>query len=481
MHNGRNITYAEFNDAINTLCSVMSMQVSEKDRIAIAIRSKYEFLVAMVAALRIGKSVVPLNTGLPDEALKINLGDADVSFLVHDNNFERITSLLKGSNSTVAINIDRLDLTKMLRNRTDDKEVSRQPTDEWGVLFSSGTTGVPKGIARDQNSMVTEFLGWCLELGLNRTTSFYLGRPIFYTGGVVLAFSTLLVGGAIILNDFIDDNDPTEVWANYQRTLSSHDVSWAFFVPDQIRAFTSTVETGGSVSNKAENILVMGAPITGQEKINAKRSLASDIVESWGNSESLGTITDPEDLEVRPNSIGRPFVTDELYIVDDSLNLLPANERGRIAGNEEAGFFGYCNRPDETERVKQEKLIVSEDIGHTDVEGFFYISAREQECVIIDGETVMLPSIEQKLRQNPIVKDLCVVAIGSEDAIVELVALIVRAHPQAAEDHDLLGQLNALLLPSERLGRLVHTESLPKVPAGKVDRPAAERLAKEVA
>lgn len=481
MHNGRKVTYSEFNDAINSLCSVMSLQVSEKDRIAVAIRSKYEFLVAMVAVLRIGKSVVILNTGLPDEALKINLEDARVSFLVHDNRFERITSLLNGSGSTVTINIDQLDLTKVPKKWTDDRAVIRQPDDEWGVLFSSGTTGVPKGIQRDQNSMVTEFLGWCLELGLNRATCFYLGRPIFYTGGVVLAFSTLLVGGAIILNDFVDDSNPTEVWTDYQRTLSSNDVSWAFFVPDQIRAFISTVETEEAVSNKARNILVMGAPITGEEKINANRLLASDIVESWGNSESLGTITDPEDIEVRPNSIGRPFVTDELYIVDDNLNPLPANELGRIVGNDEAGFFGYCNRPAETERAKQKKLIVSEDIGHTDVEGFFYISAREQECVIIGGETVMLPSIEQKLRQNPIVKDLCVAAFGSEDATVELVALIVLAHPPAAEEHDLLGQLNTLLLPSERLGRLVYTESLPKVPAGKVDRPAAERLAKEVA
>jgi acyl-coenzyme A synthetase/AMP-(fatty) acid ligase len=432
----------------------------------------------MVAILRAGRSVVLLNTGLPAGALKVNLEDAQVSFLVHDANFKWIAELLKRANESVALNIDLLNLTNPLTKRTDHREVSREPSDEWGVLFSSGTTGIPKGIERDQTSMVTEFLGWCLELGLNRNSKFYLGRPIFYTGGVVLAFSTLLVGGTIILNDFKDDNDPTEVWASYQHTLSLHDVSWAFFVPDQIRAFISMVQRGHSGAMKAEKILVMGAPISGQEKINARRLLGSQIVESWGNSESLGTITDPEDLDIRPSSIGRPFVTDELYIVDDRLNLLTSNESGRIAGNEEAGFFGYCNRPDATERVKQNKLIVSEDIGHTDDEGFFYISAREQECVIVGGETVMLPSIEQKLRMNPNVKDLCVVAVGLEDAAVELVALIVRSPSCALEMQDLLEQLNASLMSSERLSRLIFAQSLPRVPAGKINRRAAEGLVK---
>src|SRR5207248_99335 len=81
------------------------------------------------------------------------------------------------------------------------------PNDEWGIVFSSGTTGPSKAIERNHYSMVTEHLGWCLELQLRRRTPFYIGRPVFYTGGLVLALSTLTVCGCVIVDDFADNED----------------------------------------------------------------------------------------------------------------------------------------------------------------------------------------------------------------------------------------------------------------------------------
>jgi acyl-coenzyme A synthetase/AMP-(fatty) acid ligase len=473
IHNGNVTTYGELNTAVNALCSEIMKVHSGSDRIAVAIRSRFRLLIAMIAVLRTGKSVVCLNSGLDDDALRVNLREAKVWFLIHDKENERIQRLIQSAHT---INIDLL---------TDSQigavgSAPREPRDEWGVLFSSGTTGIPKGIERDQESMVTEFVGWCLELGLTRQTCFYVGRPIYYTGGLVLAFSTMLVGGHVILNDYADDNDVREAWEDYQRTLSSRAVNWAFFVPNQIRGFCDIVAAEGSAPLKADSILIMGAAISGEEKTQAWRLLQSNVIESWGNSESLGTITDPEDIQKRPKSIGRPFVTDELYILDDDrLTKLGPNEKGIIAGNDDAGFLRYCSRPEDTSLAKQNKLIISEDIGYTDDDGFFYVSGRQQDRIVIGDDTVFLTDIESKLRKHPLVKDCCVAPKEPDQVKVELVGVIVVADPLKVSETDFLQQLNALVSPSEQLVHILFLDKIPSVGSGKTDRVKVAALVKE--
>jgi acyl-coenzyme A synthetase/AMP-(fatty) acid ligase len=241
--------------------------------------------------------------------------------------------------------------------------------------------------------MVTELIGWSLELGLTRHTRFYIGRPIYYTGGLVLALATLLVAGTVVLNDYQSDDSAEEVWKDYQRALEEVSIDFAFFIPEQLREFLRFA--AGQRPRTARTILTMGSPITGPEKEQVIRAFDCELVESWGNSESLGTITDPEDVHVRPDSIGRPFLTDEMCIVDEEFRLLRSNLSGRLAGSENAGFLRYSNRPDETNLAKRNELIISEDIGFQDEDGFFYIKGRAQYCVVLpDGSTVFLEDLE---------------------------------------------------------------------------------------
>ncbi|GAI84575.1 unnamed protein product, partial [marine sediment metagenome] len=155
-------------------------------------------------------------------------------------------------------------------------------------------------------------------------------------------------------------------------------------------------------------ILVMGAPISGEEKKKVYEFLKSPIVESWGNSEGLGTITDKEDLFVRPNSIGRPFLTEKLCVVSDDLVECAPKQRGRLAGSEETMFVEYANRPDATNQVKKNNLILSDDIGYIDEENYFYILGRDQETFIVNGQTVFLTDIEENLRNKIGIIESCI-------------------------------------------------------------------------
>ena len=114
--------------------------------------------------------------------------------------------------------------------------------------------------------MVTEHLGWIIELGLNRRTRFYIGRPVFYTGAVVLSMATLLVGGSVVVNDYRNPDDAREVWADYQRTLTTTEINRAFFLPQQIRDFVSFAEQAGLKAMYSSLAAYHGKPIAGSEK-----------------------------------------------------------------------------------------------------------------------------------------------------------------------------------------------------------------------
>lgn len=476
--NGKVYTYRQISSYADQVSLMLDKSRTRSDRVGIAVKSKVGFVVSLVGTIRTGRSAVILNTGLPRDAIRVNVRDTKAKILVYDHENSKIAALVKGRATSVmvekafSVGGRRTSTYTLIRRQV-------QPETEWGVLFSSGTTGIPKGIERDHYSIVTENLGWCLELGLNRATTFYIGRPVFYTGGLVLTLSTFLSGGATVLNDYIDYNNPKEVWTDFQRTLKSIRIDWGFFVPDQIRTFLKLEGNGRRKALSCGTILTMGAPISGDEKVAVVKNLRSKIVESWGNSESLGTITDPEDVVIRPKSIGRPFVTDELMIIDENLNICNPNKIGRIAGGTEAGFLRYSNRPMETQRARKNDLIISEDMGFVDEAGYFYVVGRMQDMVLRGSATIFLSVIESKLSKAFPGQGILVVALGEDNSKVKLLAVESRGHikgtPIKPQD------VNAALAQEEKIDDILVIDNVPLLPSGKVDRVRLKQLAARLA
>ena len=469
---GKSTTYEQLDNLINILCLKINEKYPLSTKISIGVKNKLDFMIGLFAGLRLCKPVVLLNIGLSDEALKTNIEDTAADLLIYDNDSRRIAKLF---NTSSKINITQFSSLNSGKGAKYTAEKEAKSSDLWGILFSSGSTGTPKGIERSQDSMVTEFIGWCLELNLNRKTIFYIGRPAFYTGSIVLSMATFIVNGTIIINNYNDDQNNLAIWKDYQRTFSSMNINWAFFIPDQLRVFIKQIKAGKVTNIKsAELILTMGGPITGNEKTETYTLLKSNIIESWGNTESLGTITDPEDIFIRPNSIGRPFLTDELMIVDDNGNKIQQSDvTGRIAGSEEAGFDKYSNRDKETSRVKQKNLIISDDLGYTDKKGFFYIQGRVQDHVIRNGQSIYISKIESKLRGLKFIKECCVLEELINESDFKLIAF-VNCEKSLVKNKSLdsiKNSINKILLPYESIDEVNIVERIEKVPTGKINKP----------
>ena len=416
-------TYKTLNDHISRLASSVQLLPPEHRRIAVACGNDLSLLTSILAVVRAGRSAVIIPRNLEPEPLAYCLANAAVLAAIADSRSDSTTSLQ--------------------------------------------TVMGPKGIVRDHYSVVVELLGWCLELGLNQNHTFLVGRPVYYTGGLLIALSALLMGSTLVL-------EPSLTWSTYQDVLREQHIHFTFLIPSQLRQFVLEAKECQPSILSADTILLLGEPISGDEKLEARSVLRSAIVESWGNSESLGTITRPEDLDCAPDSIGRPFLTDEMYIVSENGEPLPPGEVGYIAGSQDAAFSEYCANPEATGQALRNNMVVSEDLGYVDDSGLFYIEGRKNEVIEIDGQHLSLVHLENRIRRDGLVRDICIACLPDPTGAAELGAAVVPLEPNnvSPDTAAILHSIVSHLPRGTHVKTLVTLPSLPKTPTGKIIRHA---------
>jgi len=451
------LSFQDLNAIVNYLAENEFCKVSEQC-VPIMIESKVLLLSSIVAAIRCNKVPVILNPYCKTHELEFALDHLGAKAIFAE---ERFTSQIPVRYSTYVL--DALQVEGKLEYST---ALTWPPPDlesTWGILFSSGTTGNPKGIDRSHFSILSELLGWCFELETRRTSHYYIARPLYYTGGLMLAMTCLLVGGKVSLYDrFAPDL--------YLSHLENDLVELSFLVPSQISALIDYVKANG-ITEPAHSrmVLSMGAAFPEQLKIEARKHLRSDILESWGNTEGLGTITTQTDLDQRPSSIGKPFLTDELFIVDESHHRVGANVIGRLSGKVDSHFTRYSHSTNESnETVVEDGMIISEDLGIEDSEGYFYLYGRASDVIATEHGTIYPMLIEKKIASVDGIEEVAV--IGVPAGSFEVPVVVVKLRSQEVNAEALLKRLNAILGEHDKMTQLRIVAEFPKTASGKITK-----------
>ena len=461
-------SYSELLGTLDDICS--SVRSVDSNRIAVLASTKLATAIGVLSTSRCGGSSVVLNPHLPPELIRTCIEEArPEAILVAQEDAQAWKTVAERYKTMAALKHAQFSTSSVRRGVPQRARREPQSDREWAVLYSSGSTGTPKGIERDFQSMHTEFLGWCLELGLGTHSRFYVGRPVFYSGGLALTMSTLLAGGSVVLNE-VDGETAEALVDDIVLTARSGSLDWAFLVPDQVRLLLRSDATR-RLHGCLKGVLVMGAAISGREKQCLATLLRCTVRESWGNSESLGTITDDEMLRECPDSIGRPFLGDRMCIVDEDGNECPTGDVGRLAGDQLAGFTRYTARPTDTDNTKQHNLIISEDLGWCDAKGRFFIGGRVQERVRVGGQDVFLAKLEEELRAHGLVVAFCLTH-RTTDGSVEI-GLVFETG--TTTESQVWACLDRMSTPFS-IARTTDVRALPRTASGKIDRIRASSL-----
>lgn len=449
------LSYAELDRRCEAVRGCLSAALTSQARVGIAVEGKALFVPALVGTIRAGCTAVLCQPGWSGEHLTAVTDDGDIRLFVHDSD----SCLPRRGNGDIVPTV-RLPQAMTQTGVCASAPHKRLVTSEWAMLFSSGTTGRPKGIVRNDLSILNELVCWCLELSLSRSTHFYVGRPLFYTGGLVLTSATLLVGGTVI-------SPPAHSAEAFVEWCSKSPPSYAFLLPRQVAELVE-LSRRRAIDPLNTTILTMGEFIDPDLKREVPGRLGCKIIESWGNSEGLGTIATPEDTVVRPESIGRPFLGDSLAITDDQGQPLPYGQQGRLAGSADSCLSYYQNREDLNRCLIKGDTLISEDVGYQDGNGYFFLVGRTTDFVKRDGIPINLREIERHANRISGVRASCAVALPTPEAVSKILVAVEIPAPTAVTGEELIAPLNAALPPSHRVDDVTVVPELDRNAAGKV-------------
>lgn len=437
---GRRFSYEQLNARSNQVAHAISSTVNKGDRVALLMMNSHEFLTAFFAIAKIGGVVVPLNWRLVPNELEFILKDSGTTVLFYGEEFlpSVVELQSRGDKTDVAqwIHVGSPDTTPSFAsefNSLVDHQPGTEPTvsafndDLLYIMYTSGTTGLPKGVMHTHNTQMAALLT------LNATSDFCVGdrylnpMPLFHVGALSPAMITTYRGLAqILMRSF----DPTKAW----ELVTEERINNALLVPAMLQAMRVTYDPAKHDKKSVRWFLSGAAPVP-VTLIHQYLEMGIDIHQVYGLTETCGPacVTTPDIAIRKAGSTGKSYFHTEVKVVRPDGSECDDNESGEIIISGDHIMTGYWNRPDATAESIRDGWFYSGDMGIRDDEGFIFIQDRLKDMIITGGENVYPAEIENLLLSCPGVADAAVIGVPSEKWGESAIAIAVRKDPELDE------------------------------------------------
>jgi acyl-CoA synthetase (AMP-forming)/AMP-acid ligase II len=466
------LTYAEFNAYVNRWANALvNLNVIRGDSVATILPNSLELLATYWACAKLGAAAVPLSPLLLAEGLVSLLNDAKPRAVISNSEF---SSILKEACSRLAYTpapsfvltdgegpgySNFAALTATVSDAEPDAAV--EAGDLMTVMYTSGTTGLPKGI------MHTHFIR-AMYAGLMASTwRMAPESTILHTGAIVFngALVTMLpafyCGATYILHKQFDANATIE-------SIATHRVTHMMVVPSQIISILHSPRFDPAKLQSLEMILSLGAPLQKVHKDHLNQVLPNRFYELYGVTEGFVTVLDRADAVRKAGSVGVPPPFYELRVVDEKGHECPPGTVGEITGRGPITMPGYANRYDLTAQTLRGDWVYTGDLGYVDNEGYLYLVDRKKDMIDSGGVKVYPKDIEEIAGTHPDVREVAVFGIPHERwGETPLAAVVLRAGANVSAD-DLRDWINGRVAARyQRVERVVIMDDFPRNAAGK--------------
>ena len=349
-------------------------------------------------------------------------------------------------------------------------ELRARARDEAYQMYTSGTTGRPKGVVMGQQAMLALLMQCRFAYRLGRGERMLMVAPMYHVAGALWAGYTASCGASLWL---MTDFEPGEV----VRALDEERISFAFLVPSMIQTCLTQVPDVAKRRFESLDLLTYGAaPIAESTLRRALEVFDCEFVQSFGMTEApcLTYLTHADHeraLAGQPDlllSTGRAGPGSELKIVDEQDRELPAGEIGEICGRGPQLMTGYWNLPEASAEALRGGWMHTGDAGCLDAEGFLYIKDRVKDMIVSGAENIYPREVEDVLFAHPAVADVAVIGVPSERWGEEVKAIAVLAPGKTASADELIDWCKGRIAAYKRPRSVDFIEVLPRNASGKV-------------
>jgi long-chain acyl-CoA synthetase len=474
----RNLTFADLEVESNRLAhGLRALGLESGDRLGIFMTNCPEVEVAFYAASKLGAVGCPLNSAYREREVTYQLNSAGARMLItHVKLWPVVEAALPSLAAPLTIIVvgdgapdsasNIINYSDVVEGQSSDPPIAHIDPDDVAVLpFSSGTTGLPKGVMLTHRNLAVNHEQWGSRLQLGPDDSYIIYQPLSHIYGVTMMGVSVRSGSKQILLERFD-------LETVVRLIEEHGVTWLFAVPPTLLTLANTPWLDRSHFRTVKHAFSAAAPLPPEVARRVEERFGFRILQGYGLTESGPATHQTPPHHIKPESSG-PLVADtEARIVDLETGEidLPQGETGEIVVRGPQVMKGYWNAPEETARALRDGWLYTGDIGWVDDEGYIYVVDRKKEMIKYKSFSIAPAELEAVLLEHPDIEDCGVTGAPDADAGEIPKAFIVPRAGQTIDLNALMRFVAERLAGYKQIRQFEVIDEIPKSPSGKILR-----------